>query len=963
MDTKTFLSTLLGGDGYYCVVGIKERTIQKIYNSLEAAFGAAENFDLEGYNSYFALSTFVTDTSRKAENVRRIKSLFLDLDCGPGKPYATQVDALNAFNIFRHKCKLPKPTFTVNSGGGIHIYWVLSEFCTREAWLPVAESLKAACARFNLHADPAITADAARILRVPGTHNYKFNPPRAVSIIRATDTVISLEDFSALLPVVLMPVLPEREFTKADRDDMQLALGTSNYVKKFSRLIIKTANNVGCGQFKKALEEPNNVTYPEWLHLLSIAKHCEEGDSAVHLISQGYSGYSAEETDKIAKSIDTPHLCSTFEKDNPKGCEGCPHRGKIRSPIKLCMEVREAAPEDNIVEESTQEEGATSNPEHEDILLTPKLKVYMIPQYPFPYFRGVNGGVYMRIKDKEGNLDEVEVYKNDLYLVQRLRDPMLGPCFLFRHHTKREGIHEFVVPSVKLSSKDEFRKEMGMNDIFLLKQETLMSYIGRWITELQNTQDEIKVKTQFGWTDDYKSFIIGDREVFANKIVPNPPGGRTAQYIPYFRKKGTLENWKKVTEFYNRPGFEEHQFMFGLSFGSPLMEFIPNIAGAIYHISSGESGFGKTTGQWGGASVWGNHKQLVLKGKDTGNSVWNRAEIMKNIVLYMDELSNFDSKDASDFAYAVTDGVQRNRQSNGGQNMERMRGEEWSLLVGTSGNNSLLEKMTEHRTLPKGEAQRVIEARIRPLLFTPQDAIAAGALNENLSENYGHAGEVYIQHVLANLDTVKKLLKQNIESIILDAGLTPQNRFWSAEAGAVITGVIISKHLGLVDWDVDALRRWIIQHLKRLKAGMKEMDIDIGDLIGNFYADNVRGILRIKSSDTGVTDPALEALILPDATPISRWVARHEYDLNKLYVLPKPFKDWCVKQGHNYATICDMVKDTMQGENIKIRLGRGTKIALPPQHVIAMTWSYEGFVSKQQDQAGMVTVDDPNKLN
>ena len=967
MDIKTFLSVLLGGEGYFCAVGIKDgRTIQKLYNTLEAVVGAVDNFSLEGYDTYFGVSTFVEGTSRKAENVRTVRSLFLDLDCGVGKPYSTQVEALSALRDFCREYKIPKPSFTVNSGGGIHVYWMLTEPQTRDAWIPIAERLKAACAKFGLLADPVVTSDVSRILRVPGTYNYKFNPPRLASIIRATDTVMSIADFDAKLPQTLTPVLPPREFSKTDRDDMQVALGNSNYTKKFSRLIIKTGGGVGCGHFKKALETPNDVSYPEWLHLLSIAKHCEEGSNAVHLISQGYDKYDAVETDKIAASLEAPHLCITFEKDNPKGCEGCIHKGKIRSPIKLCMEVKEAKPEDNTVTVPdtaiyphegtyTVEDGDS---DHEDVLLTPRVKTYQIPTYPFPYFRGASGGVFMRVKDKDGNLDEVEIHKSDLYLTQRLRDPMLGPCYLFRHHTKREGIHEFVVPSVKLSSKDEFRKEMGMNDIFLLKPDALMHYISRWVAELQATQDEIKVKTQFGWTDDYKSFVIGDREVFADKIIPNPPGGRTAQYFPHFRKKGTLEGWKEVTKFYNKPNFEEHQYMFGLSFASPLMEFVPNISGAIYHLSSAESGFGKTTGQWGGASVWGNHKKLVLKGKDTGNSVWNRAEIYKNIVLYIDELSNYPAKDASDFAYAVTDGEQKNRQSNAGQNLERMRGVEWSLLVGTTGNNSLLEKMSEHRALPKGEAQRVMEARARALLFTPEEAITAGALNDNLANNYGHAGDVYMQHVIHNLDAVKKLLKTNIDYLIREAGLSPQNRFWSAKGGAVITGLTIAKHLELIDWDIDVLLRWLVRKLRKLKSEMKDMDIDIGDLVGSFYSENIRSILRIKSSDEKILDPAMETLILPDASPLYRLVARHEYDLNKLYVLTKPFKDWLVKQGHHYTAIVDLIKTDMNGRTNKIRLGRGTKISLPPQHVLEMSWSYDAYVSLQQDKVDLVSVSD-----
>ena len=544
----------------------------------------------------------------------------------------------------------------------------------------------------------------------------------------------------------------------------------------------------------------------------------------------------------------------------------------------------------------------------------------------------------MRTKDKEGNADEVLIYKRDLYLTKRLRDPIDGPAFEFKYHSIREGIQTFVISGVRLSSKEEFRKAMGMNGIQILntKSDALMVYVQKWIEQLQETQDEITVKTQFGWTEGNKSFVIGDKEVFADRIEPNPPGARTSQYFSMFAKKGTLEGWKRVTSFYNKKGFQPHQFMFALSFGSPLMEFVPNVSGAIFHLMSAESGLGKTTGQWGGASVWGNHKKLVLKGKDTGNSVWNRAELHKNIVLYIDELSNYKAKEASDFAYAVSDGEQKNRQTNTGQNQERYRGEEWSLLCGTSGNTSLIDKMGEYRALPKGEAQRVMESTVTQLLHTQEEVIQARALNDDLSGNYGHAGQIFIQYVLNNLDSVKLLLSENIRKLTIDSEAGPENRHWTAQAGAALTGAQIASIIGLIDWDLEALREWILAKIRESRADTTEMKVDIRDLVTRYVNENIRGVLRIKSTDkpTGET----EYLVLPDATPMYNWSIRHEYDINKLYLAVQPFKQWVVLQQLSYKDARDMIYKELNGESKRDRLGRGTKMAMMQQQVLVMSW-------------------------
>jgi hypothetical protein len=954
MDTKKFLNELLGCSGTYCAVGIKNgRTVQRFYPTIDALTDAAEALDTQGYDAYFALATFGDAPSRKADNVVSLKSLFLDLDCGADKPYPTQLDAIKALQEFCRTLRLPKPSIIVNSGRGVHVYWVLDRECGRDEWLPVAERLKAACIQEGLQIDPTVTADAARILRVPNTHNYKGDPPLAVQVFRSTGAVHSLASIAAAFPEYLIPVVQVRDYSTEDQQDMQATLG--NYTKSFRRLIERTVSGSGCAQIKKAVEQPDELSYPEWLHALSIAKHCEEGNKAVHLISKGYSGYDPVETDKIAASITAPHLCITFEKDNPSACEKCPHRGRIRSPIKLCMMVKEAPPDD--VFEDEEDVASRSTPaqpgEFEDVASLPDTEVdpdkvmltapvhakISIPPYPAPYFRGAAGGVFIRSRDKEGNTEEVKVHDTDLYITKRLRDPVMGPCYVFRHHTKQEGVQEFTIPGVKLSGKDSFRTELGMNDVFVLRPDNLMMYTERWVRQVQATHPMVDVKTQFGWTAGERSFVVGDREIFADRIEPNPPSTRTQQFFRVFQKKGTIEGWKEVAEFFNKPDFEEHQYMFGLSFGAPLMAFSPGLSGSIFHLKSSGSGHGKSTGQLGGASVWGHPKSYVLFGKDTAASVWNRTEIWKNMVVYIDELSNYEAKDLSDFAYAVVDGVQRNRMSNSGQNAERMRGEPWATLVGTSANCGFLDKIaSEYRAIPQGESQRVLEETARPLPDT-LDAVAAGTkLTQMLTEHYGHAGDLYIQYVLQNTSVVKLLVNKMAESIVKGARLSPQNRFFAWQAATTLAGLTIAKNMGLIQWDLANLKQWIIARLVATVSNIKDMNMDMADLIGQYYADNVRGILRIRSSDGSFADDVNNAFVNPDAMPINRWVGRHEFDTCKLYLLPTPFKAWCTKQQLDYSAIRAKLKEEYNSASIKMRLGKGTKISLPLQHVIEISW-------------------------
>ena len=575
METKQFLSTVLGDEGHYCVLGLKDKvTKQTFYNSIDLLINAAFELDNDGFNAYFALATFKEAQNRTSENVLQLRALFLDLDCGENKPYKTQTEALAAILGFCKAYDLPPPSSVINSGYGLHVYWALSRSYSRVDWLPVAERLKAACHTYGLYADHAVTADSARILRLPNTHNRKNGGALQVQIERCKETYIDLETFASKLPETSTPVTAIREFTEADREDMDRVAGRADkFEYSFYELLKLSGEGKGCNQIKRAILNPNDVTYDQWLHLLATAKHTTEAEQAVHIISKGYEGYDPEETEKTAAPIKKPHLCITFEKDYPSGCEGCIHKDNPsnKTPLNIVKKLRKA--EDNTVQvvENKQlilmegEETVDSEPEP-----TPKAAVHTVPDYPGGYFRLANGGVGLETTNDKGERQEIEIYDRDLYVTRRLKDPIYGPIFEFKHHTAREGIQTFVVKGSELSKNESFRTIMSMNDIHLLADDAkkLMTYVNKWVRHLVDTADAITVKTQFGWTEGMKSFVIGDKEITSHGIKENPPGARTAQYFSMFTKKGTLDGWKRVTSFYNRPGFEEHQFMFALSFGS-----------------------------------------------------------------------------------------------------------------------------------------------------------------------------------------------------------------------------------------------------------------------------------------------------------------------------------------------------------------------------------------------------------
>ena len=199
MENFDLLSAVQPAVGWFAIVGIKDDIVKQtlVQTREEADRVIAQYLDQER-NVFFGVAKYKTDAGRTKDNVLALRSLWLDIDCSEakaavnektGRPdgYATQRDGALALLEFRKLVGLPKPTI-VSSGRGIHAYWSFDRDVTREEWEPVAERLRDLCYTHNFYVDPAVF-EVARILRVPGTLNFKDNPPKPVEVVRPAPPV------------------------------------------------------------------------------------------------------------------------------------------------------------------------------------------------------------------------------------------------------------------------------------------------------------------------------------------------------------------------------------------------------------------------------------------------------------------------------------------------------------------------------------------------------------------------------------------------------------------------------------------------------------------------------------------------------------------------------------------------------------------------------------------------------
>ena len=920
MATTDLLAAVLPTEGWYCIVGLKQEghPRQVFVQTLLEAQDTIEDLVNKQYDVYFACAKYENDTDgRTQKNSTYFKSFWIDIDCGIGKPYADREEGLVALKEFCATIHWPLPTI-VNSGRGVHAYWRLNSTITRPEWKAVADRLKALCAEHEFHADPSRTAESASILRVPETWNFKNDPPFPVEILQICPES-EYEDLRQLLGVLVAP-----DYIPRQLNEMTKAL-MGNRQSRFKTIMMKTIDGKGCAQLEHIALNQDSIEEPLWRAGLSIAAHCVDRDEAIHKISSNHPEYDAGQTERKANQTKGPYTCATFEKLNPEGCSACPHKGNISSPILLGNEI--VASEPNVVVEEVTRTGETAK--------------VTIPEYPYPYFRGKNGGVYVQSKDEDGEPDAINIYEHDLYVVKRLHDPKKGDAVWIRLHLPRDGVREFSIPQTEALTHEKLRDKLAWNGVVAGKKQmdAIMNYLIVFIKELQHKQQVEIMRTQFGWTNDNKEFILGDKEITAEGISYSPPSSTTGSLADFLAPCGDYDEWKRIVKTYDQPQFEPHAFGFFTAFGAPLLKHL-NLRGAIINLINNTSGTGKSTVLKLCNSVWGHPEELMLQWKDTQNSMIHRLGIMNTLPVTIDEITKLSGEHFSDLAYSITQGRGKNRMQQH-DNAERHNSTKWSTIALCSANASFYDKLATLKATPDGEMMRLIEYKIEMT-----DALSkeeADTIFNGLYTHYGHAGFEYAKYLVANLETAIDTVMQVQQKLDQEVGFTSRERFWSGVAACNIAGALMAKDLGIIpDFNVGRVYKWLVTMLKTMRTDIKAPSNNNITSVFEFMNDHRAETLVIN----GNADRRSGMQELPIAEPkFSDIKVRIEPDTGVLMLRAKAFREFCSK---NQITLKDLLdglhQDKIFIKQDKKRIGKGTKIPCGSVDVYIFNMEHDEFL-------------------
>ncbi len=235
-------------------------------------------------NIYFGVATRDGKGGTK-KNVASISCVWAEIDNKhfPEAPEARVQEVIEKFPF--------KPTIIVNSGGGLHLYWLFekpvdlkrSEDVLRmNGWIYSELCKLCECKLDNI-------GEIARILRLPGTVNHKYEHKPLCKVVEINDNTYRLDDFIKMVPETV---------TKPTRNN-KTSKGEELLNSRCNTELMKQVENV----VKQAVEKNiilGDDSYDDWFRIgCALADGLgEEGRIYFHSVSAISSKYNKDDCDR-----------------------------------------------------------------------------------------------------------------------------------------------------------------------------------------------------------------------------------------------------------------------------------------------------------------------------------------------------------------------------------------------------------------------------------------------------------------------------------------------------------------------------------------------------------------------------------------------------------------------------------------------------------------------------------------
>jgi len=943
MGTKEFLESVLPAEGNKIVTLVKTTENggtwfkYKNYPTAELAAEAALFFDEQGETVYFAVNAFgdwYYDPDKDKKRIRTqlnvvaCRSLIddFDVDANDDKKYATRGEALKDIIKLAKAIRLT-PTIT-SSGGGYHCYFHLDEDVDRTTWEELSALKRDISTHLGVKADRAVDMDSARILRPVGTHNRKGGAARPVELVKQGKTYSVDTIRSALQGYIRDNNVQPAPTARKPRNGSPFAAIAGDYPESDAGTVAQH-----CTAVREFRDSGGNIPEPHWHRAIGVVKFCVDGTETIHDWSQGHENYSEAETqDKINEWNVGPTSC--VEMDKHVGCmDDCPMKGKCRYPIQLGFaEDAKSSEEETVVGDGEPVDNKTAT--------GATIEGQVIPYWPPNGYRWNGAALSRSIVDDDGVVHWRPFCRSFIYPLNRIQDSEGTWVVHWRAKEKNGKWREFFMPTMELASTDLMAKTFASQEVFLMRtskaRNDMAEFAEGLIETLQAWRIETKTFSQFGWLPDRSGFVIGTKLITKDDEVdvlcdPDMPTDVAVD----FGRSGTLEEWiANIDTLYNRKGAEPLQFALCHSMGSVLVELMGS---SNWHglplAFTGYGGTGKSTAAKIACGFYGNPKYMERQTGEQGstlNAAIKRIAIMGSVPMLLDEFSGRSPDELTRTGYALANGRDKERLGSNGK--FSTVGGQWFKNSFITSNDSILESISK---LPAGYRVEATQLRFFEVQL-PENFrgkvfpdITQEFIEHHMDNVYGEAFRPFVRFIIKNPDWVRRQIVTARSRFNPKSEDDNKERFYRDTIVTALVAGKIAEKLGLVSFDMKAIKRWALAQVLLMRESRKESNTDISEHLAQFISTLVGRLIITKHFGDARSRHKESPMEILRGPAIGRVCTEDK----KVWITVKAVTDWCKDNGVTPAVMREemdregyIIHHPDGGAHPRIYLGSGTTV-------------------------------------
>lgn len=815
-----FITQLLPPQGVICVAYADGKIWREYYagNIVQYNKAIAKLIAANKYDIYVCTSTLKT-AKRKGSNVLNRLTVCHDVDLYDDK---TKEEMLKQVNDVATQLKWPLP-MVIDSGNGLHVYNIFQSPLTPDVWQTYRDIYREHIINNNVDMckDMTTLKDIVRVLRVPGSTNYKDPAnPKPVEIIQASAGFVKVTGTS-LQPRHFASVTPIKKVSSLTN----VSINPVPHAKMLTR----------CGVLKDMRENPQqHQSYGLWIDALNLMVYAEDRHEAAIELSKGYKALNTDGTEvaydeaETIKKVDSlyaahtnmsgPTRCDTMARHKPDICAKCIYNGQINSPIMLPYTP-------DLTQEHSLPEGYSIG--KKGLYAEQKTGGKKLVAHSVPF-------ITKAIQDLDGNT----------YIEFSAETPF--------------GRKIAMVPMKSFGRSTDLIQALSEKGIMVANANLLIAYVSAVLDVFIKEKGITPIHNKLGWTKD-NTFVLPEGVVHKDSIRPSMLTPRAKSFDRNLETKGKMEAWVKgIPEKLVAllPLSAPSLFALCVGIGTPMLNAYSKQAGSIVMLC-GDTGTGKSVTARMVHSVWGKPTENVIGLSDTLLSRYEFIKVYANLPVTMDELTEMKEADFIKFVYDVSQGRARSRLTKEAVLTDASNLTWSTILFGTS-NKSVIDTLSH----TKGANETPLYSRILELdieSFGTQEDMRH--IVETMTDNYGLLREYLARYYVQNIELLTKEMKGVEKSLVTlfegkgyDITSLRFNirvllcAYMGAKALSTLLPVLNPKMITALGMTL------ISKYTKKAQSGLTVSPVEI---VNNFLKSKMDTVAFMRSLDSGHYVPAM----------------------------------------------------------------------------------------------------------